>query len=144
MNKNEILEVIRNNPAFHIATVEGDQPRCRAVYLFRADDNGILFHSGVMKSLHHQIVANPKVEFCFNDPQKGIQVRVTGKLEIVADKALKDEICEHPTRKFLKAWREAGTLDDFYNSFQVYRLKGGKAITWTMETNFTPKVEVTL
>ena len=144
MNKKEILEFINKNPAFHLATVEGDQPRCRGMFLFRADENGILFHSGTMKAVHHQIENNPKVELCFNDLQKGVQVRVAGKLEIVEDKALKDEICAHPTRKFLQAWRESGTMDDFYNSFKVYRLAGGKAVVWTMATNFAPKEEVAL
>jgi len=35
MNKREILEFINANPAFHLATVEGDQPRCRG--MFRAE-----------------------------------------------------------------------------------------------------------
>ncbi len=144
MNKVEIFEILNANPVFHIATVEEDQPRCRAVFLYRADENGIIFHSGAMKMLHDQITKNPKVEFCFNDLKNGIQIRVTGTLEIVKDKALKDEICEHPTRKFLKSWREAGTLNDFYASIQVYRMTNGKAVIWTMETNFAPKVEVTL
>ncbi len=144
MKKEEIFELMNANPAFHLATVEGDQPRCRAMFLFRANENGIIFHSGIMKMVHNQITKNPKVELCFNDFQKGIQVRVTGKLEIVEDKALKDEICNHPSRKFLKSWRESGTLDDFYNGFKVYRLIGGKAVWWTMATNFAPKVEVIL
>ena len=29
MNKKEIFELIRANPGFHLATVEGDQPRGR-------------------------------------------------------------------------------------------------------------------
>jgi pyridoxamine 5'-phosphate oxidase len=144
MNKKEILEFITANPAFHLATVEGDQPRCRGMFLFSADEKGIVFHSGTMKAVHHQIEKNPKVELCFNDLQKGVQVRVAGKLEIVEDKALKDEICAHPTRQFLKAWRESGTLDNFYNTFKVYRLKGGRAVVWTMETNFAPKEEIAL
>lgn len=144
MKKEEMFELMKANPAFHLATVEGDQPRCRTMFLFRADENGIIFHSGAMKMVHHQITENPKVEFCFNDFQKGIQVRVTGKLEIVEDNALKDEICEHPSREFLKPWRESGPLEDFYNSFKVYRLTGGKAVWWTMETNFAPKEEVVL
>ncbi|HBU70421.1 MAG TPA: pyridoxamine 5'-phosphate oxidase [Elusimicrobia bacterium] len=144
MNKTEILKLINENPAFHLATTEGDQPRCRGMFLYRADENGILFHSGTMKQLHGQILANPKVELCFNDFKNGVQVRVSGKLEIVEDNKLKDEICEHPTRKFLKPWRESGALENFYNTFMVYRLKGGKAVTWTMATNFAPKTEVTL
>jgi len=144
MKKEELFAIMSANPAFHLATVEGDQPRCRAMFLYRADGNGIIFHSGIMKPVHQQITKNPKVELCFNDLQKGVQVRVSGKLEIVNDQALKDEICDHPTRAFLKGWRESGTLDDFYNSFQVYRLKEGKAVTWTMETNFAPKSEISL
>jgi pyridoxamine 5'-phosphate oxidase len=144
MNKKEIFDLISANPGFHLATVEGDQPRCRGMFLFRADENGIIFHSATMKAVHHQIVANPKVELCFNDYKNGVQARVSGKLEIVEDNALKDEICAHPSRQFLKPWRESGKLSDFYKTFKVYRLKGGKAVVWTMATNFAPKEEIDL
>ena len=144
MNKKEILDIISANPAFHLATVEGEQPRCRGMFLFRADEKGIIFHSGAMKMVHHQISNNPKVELCFNDSKNGVQVRVSGALEIVEDKALKDEICDHPSRKFLKPWRESGPLENFYDTFKVYRLTGGKAVCWTMETNFAPKEEIVL
>ncbi|MFA5105132.1 MAG: pyridoxamine 5'-phosphate oxidase family protein [Candidatus Margulisiibacteriota bacterium] len=144
MNKQEMFELINANPGFHLATVEGDQPRCRGMFLFSADESGIVFHSGSMKDVHHQIVGNPKVELCFNDFKNGVQVRVAGKLEIVEDKALKDNICAHPSRAFLKPWRESGELKDFYNQFKVYRLKNGKAVAWTMATNFAPKEVVTL
>jgi pyridoxamine 5'-phosphate oxidase len=144
MNKKEMFELMNANPAFHLATAEGDQPRCRGMFLYRADKEGIIFHSGSMKMVHRQISENPKVELCFNDFKKGAQVRVSGSLEIVEDKALKDEIYEHPSRKFVKPWRESGPLKDFYNDFKVYRLKGGKAVWWTMELNFAPKTEVIL
>jgi len=144
MNKKEILEMINANPAFHLATVEGDQPHCRGMLLFRADENGIIFHTGTMKDVYRQITANPKAELCFNDYKNGVQVRVAGKLESLEDKTLKDEICAHPTRKFLKPWRESGQLEDFYQTFKVYRLKNGRAVVWTMATNFAPKEEVVL
>jgi pyridoxamine 5'-phosphate oxidase len=144
MNKKEIFELINANPAFHLATVEGDQPRCRGMFLFRADENGIVFHSGSMKDVHRQITANPKVELCFNDYKNGVQVRVTGQLEMIEDKALMDEIYAHPSRGFLKQWRENGPMKDFYHTFKVYRLKGGKAVWWTIATNFAPKEEVAL
>jgi len=144
MNKKEMFEMINANPAFHLATVEGDQPRCRGMFLFSADESGILFHSGAMKEVHHQIAGNPKVELCFNDFKNGVQVRVSGKLEMVEDNALKDKIYAHPSRAFLKPWRESGELKDFYNQLKVYRLKNGKAVSWTMATNFAPKEVVTL
>lgn len=144
MNKEGILKIINDNPAFHLATVEGDQPRCRGMFLYKADENGIVFHSGDMKSVHQQILKNPKVELCFNDFKNGIQVRVSGVLELIDDNNYKDEVCEHPTRKFVKSWRESGVFQDFYKCFQVYRLKGGIAVCWTMETNFAPKEEIKL
>lgn len=144
MNKQEIFELVRKNPAFHLATVEGDQPRCRGMFLYRVDEEGIVFHSGAMKPVHSQIAANPKVELCFNDFQNGVQVRVAGKLEIVEDNKLKDEIYAHPSRGFLKLWRESGELKNFYEQFKVYRLKDGRAVVWTMATNFAPKEEIVL
>jgi len=144
MTKQEIFDLIRANPAFHLATVEGDQPRCRAMFLYRADESGIIFHSGGMKNVHRQIESNPKVELCFNDFKKGVQVRVAGALEVVDDKTLMEQIYAHPSRQFLKPWREAGPLKDFYNTFKVYRLTRGKAVWWTAATNFAPKEEIVL
>lgn len=144
MNKQEMFEMMNANPGFHLATVEGDQPRCRGMFLFSADESGIIFHSGAMKDVHRQILKNPKAELCFNDFKNGVQVRVSGELEIVEDNALKDRICAHPSRVFLKPWRESGELKDFYRQFIVYRLKGGKAVAWTMATNFAPKEVVAL
>lgn len=144
MNKTEILELINKNPAFHLATVEGDQPHCRGMFLYRADENGIVFHTGTMKDLYSQISKNPKAELCFNDLQNGVQVRVSGTLEDIDDKAVKDEVAAHPTREFIRKWQAAGIFKDFYKEFKVYRLKHGRAVVWTMATNFAPKEYIEL
>ena len=144
MKKEEIFSLIAANPAFHLATMEGDQPRVRCVFLYKADENGIIFHTGRMKDLYKQVEINPKVELCFNDFKRNIQVRVTGVLEKITDTVFKDEICEHPSREFLKPWRESGPLSDFYSNFIVYTLKHGSAIWWTLEENFAPKRPVIL
>ena len=107
--------------------------------LYKADETGIVFHTGSMKDVYRQIKDNPKVELCFNDLKKGIQVRVHGQLEIVEDRSLKDEISEHPTRAFLKPWKTSGELQNFYDTFIVFRLSNGIANTWTLKDNFEPK-----
>lgn len=144
MNKKEMFQLMNANPVFHLATIDGDQPRVRALFLYRADENGIIFHTGKMKDLYKQIEANRKVELCFNDFQRNIQVRVSGQLKQITDNIFKDEICEHPTRAFLKPWRESGPLENFYDTFIVYKLLHGSAIWWTMEENFAPKRPVVL
>lgn len=145
MTRQDIFDLMNGNPAFFMATLEGDQPRVRGLLLYKADESGIVFHTGTMKDLYKQVVAHPKVELCFVDFNRNIQVRVKGELEIVDDNNLKDEIAEHPSRQFLKPWKEGGSLQDFYNNFAVFRLSNGTAITWTMGTNFVyPKEEIKL
>ncbi len=144
MTKEEMFALMNANPVFHLATAEGDQPRVRAVFLYRADADGVVFHTGVDKDMYRQIEANPKVELCFNDLKSNIQLRVSGTLEQVKDPAYKDEVYSHPTRAFLRAWRAAGRLKDLHNDMIVYRLARGTAVAWTMQTNFARKEKVAL
>ncbi len=139
MTKQEILEMIGKNPAFHIATIDDNKPRVRGVYLYSADESGIVFHSGKFKALHKQIEKNPQVEMCFNDFEINLQVRVNGKLDIVEDDDFKMQITEHPSRQFLQPWLKQNGRDKFLEDFSVYRLKNGEATWWTLETNFEPK-----
>lgn len=138
MTKQEIYQLMNQNPAFHLATVEGDQPRVRGMLLFRADEEGVIFHTASSKDLFRQIQQNPKAELCFQG--NGVQVRVTGVLEQVQDEALREEIFAHPTRKFLQAWKELG----IEHLLTVFRMRDGKAVTWTMETNFDKKEYIEL
>lgn len=135
MNKNEILIFLNANPVFHLATIEGNKPHVRGLLLYRADEKGIVFHTGKMKDLHKQLTANPNVEMSFNNGKIDnlIQIRVSGKVELVEDMDLKKEIVQK--REFLKPWVER----DGYESLAVYRLKNGRAAIWTMKTNFAPK-----
>lgn len=142
MTKNEVFEAISQNPGFYLATVEGDQPRVRGMFLYRADHDGIIFHTATMKDVYRQIAENNKVELCFSC--KGTQIRISGKLELIDDNELKDEIVNHPSRKFLKAWKESGTIENFYDAIAVFRLKNGIAVPWTMDKNFAPKEEIYL
>ena len=137
MNKEEVFKSISINPAFFLGTVDGDKPRVRGMLLYKADENGIIFHTASSKDLYAQVLKNKNAELCFNC--NGTQIRISGQLEIIEDNALKDEITEHPTRKFLKAWKESGELKDYYKDLAVFSLKNGIATTWTMADNFAEK-----
>ena len=138
MTANDIFELIGKNPVFHLATMDGDQPRVRGMLLFKADKNGIVFHTASTKDVFRQIMANPKAEMFFSCGE--IQIRVTGVLELNEDPALREEIFSHPSRKFLQAWKDNG-ID---NLMQVFVMKQCTAVTWTMATNFEPKKMITL
>jgi uncharacterized pyridoxamine 5'-phosphate oxidase family protein len=138
MVKEEMYQLMNSNPVFYLATIDGDQPRVRGMLLYRADENGIIFHTASTKDVFAQIMKNPKVELCFEG--QGAQIRVTGVLELINDEKLRDEIFHHPSRKFLQSWKENG-IDGL---LQIFRLKNGTAVEWTMATNFDKKTFVDL
>jgi uncharacterized pyridoxamine 5'-phosphate oxidase family protein len=107
--------------------------------MYKMDENGLIFKSWKIKDIHKQLQKNPEIEFCFNDIKGGTQVRVSGKAELVEDKALKEEwLSKSP---FMKPIVESkGGLD----VIAMYRLKKGKATVWTMPTNFDPKTYIDL
>ncbi|NOZ63533.1 MAG: pyridoxamine 5'-phosphate oxidase family protein [Caldiserica bacterium] len=133
MNKSEIFSFLNANPMFHLATVEGNKPHVRAMLLYRADEDGIVFHTGTMKDVNRQLLANPEVELCFNNYQTNVQIRVSGTVKLLDDLNFKKEVVEN--RAFLKPWIE----ERGYGMLAVYRIKNGTATIWTMETNFAPK-----
>ena len=138
MDRHEIQAIINTNPVFFLATTEEGEPRVRGMLLYRADDEGILFHTGGMKDLYRQLLANPVVELCFFAQQQMVQVRVRGTARRIDDQHLKQEIVNAPGREFLKPWVESQGLD----ILEVFRVENCQALLWTMATNFNPKEPV--
>jgi pyridoxamine 5'-phosphate oxidase len=118
-----------------MATVEGNKPHVRGMRIHDADENGIIIQTWTIKDIHQQVLNNPEVELCFNDFKAGIQVRVSGKAEIINDAHLKEKVIEK--RPFMKPTVEKMGLD----VVALYRVKG-KASVWTGATNFDPKIYI--
>ena len=138
MTSKEVIECAAKNPVFALATTDGGRPRVRMMMLYRADDNGLIFTTGRDKDVNRQLQANPAVEMCFYDAAQGREVRIEGAVEMLNDLKLKKQIVKD--FPFLKPWVES----QGYDVMATYRLKGGKAVTWTMETNFEPKQYIQL
>lgn len=138
MTKEEILEFVTKNPAFSLATIDGNLPHVRLIMLYRADEDGIIFCTGRDKDVHAQLQANPAVEMCFSNSDQSCQVRIAGNVEMQDDLELKKRIVE--AFPFLKPWVDS----QGYEVMICYCLKNAKAVTWTMETNTEPKQYVQL
>ncbi len=69
---------------FFLATVDGDQPKCRPLGAHMETDGKLLFGVGDFKEVYRQLQANPKVEIvaCKND---GHWLRYTGKAVFETD-----------------------------------------------------------
>jgi general stress protein 26 len=100
-----------------LATVdEAGQPRVRPVSPVRTD--GFTVFVANLRSYHktREIAANPRVELCYLD-ERHDQVRITGAAEILADRALLDEIWS--TNPLLR--RYLGTPDN--PDLIIYRIR---------------------
>ena len=130
MTRDDILRFINQNPVCHLATLENGQPRVRSMFMYRADEQGLLFHTGAGKSLVRQVGNGAPVEVCFNSSD--IQIRVSGVAEIVEDMKLKEEMVS--ARPFMQPWvKEHG-----YGLLAVIRVAQCAATVWTLASNFEP------
>jgi pyridoxamine 5'-phosphate oxidase len=133
MNREQIIEFINKNPTCYLATCQAKRPHVRGMLTYKADAEGILFHTGRSKDLCKQIAANPYVELCYFDTATNTQVRVTGKIKIVEDLDLKRQIVRD--RTFLQP-----IIERFgYEPLVVFRVVPEEAVVWTFATNLEPR-----
>lgn len=132
MTREDILAFLNQNPVCHLATLDNDRPRVRGMFMFRADEHGLLFHTGASKSLSAQVREGAPVEVCFNSPD--LQIRVSGTAEVVDDLALKKEVVS--ARPFMQPWIERHG----YELLVLFRVVRCEVAVWTMQDNFKPTV----
>jgi pyridoxamine 5'-phosphate oxidase len=137
MTKEEIIQFMNENPALSIATCDGNVPHVRTLLLHKADETGIYIMVGKFKDVYRQLSVNPYVELCFHNDV--FQVRVSGQVEnLDKDIELKKEILS--VRPFIAPWIEQVG----FKYMAVFRLRYGKATTWSRETELHPKTVVQL
>jgi uncharacterized pyridoxamine 5'-phosphate oxidase family protein len=131
LDKKEVLTFLNTNRTAHLATTEEGVPRVRALGIVKADDDGILIQTWKSKDLSKQLDRNAEVEFCFNNYEQRIQIRVRGKVTFCEDNATKQMV--------LKERPHFQRLVDSGQEMAIYRLKNGIAHIGTMQSNFEPK-----
>ena len=140
MNLSEIIDLMNNYPVMQLATVNSDNKPCvRSVFIYSADENGIVFHTGEYKDLYRQMIANPAVEALFFNQPDQIQVRVAGEAVEIKDLDFTKKIVETPGREFLKPIVQKYG----YEFIKVFKIDKAKAKVWNWETNMLyPKTVV--
>jgi pyridoxamine 5'-phosphate oxidase len=135
MNIHDCIRFANDNKLCYLSTVDGDQPRVRALGFWFADETGFYFQTGSVKALYKQLLQNPKTEACFykQEGMIGTMLRVAGAVEFINDKALKQKVLEE--RPFLKEY--GLTIDS--PGLVVFKIGHGQAHFWTMENNLKPK-----
>jgi uncharacterized pyridoxamine 5'-phosphate oxidase family protein len=135
MDFKDCIKFANETPVCYLATMDGNQPRVRALGFWFADEKGFYFQIGAMKDMYGQLQANRKVEACFWQPGEasGTMMRVAGEVEFLDNLELKKKVLED--RPFLK---EFGMTFD-HPGLIIFRITNGEAYFWTMKTNFEPK-----
>ena len=129
----DCVKFAKANPTCYVATMEGDQPRVRALGLLFADKTGFYFQAYTVKAIYKQLKANPKVEIYFYAPAKeglGKAMRVSGKVKFIDDVKIRAKCLED--RPFLKLFGIEKPEDPRLLVLQVYT---GEAYFWTMADN---------
>jgi uncharacterized pyridoxamine 5'-phosphate oxidase family protein len=100
------------------------------MFMYRADESGLIFHTGTNKALAKQVQTGAPVEVCFHNSD--VQVRVSGVAEVLDDMELKEEIAF--TRPFIQPWIERYGFE----LLLVFRVRQCRAAVWTVADNFNP------
>ena len=79
-----INDFLNEAGVFFLATVDGDQPKCRPLGAHMEMDGKVIFGVGDFKNVYKQMVANPKVEIVAST-QDGHWMRYTGKAVFETD-----------------------------------------------------------
>jgi pyridoxamine 5'-phosphate oxidase len=134
MDIQEYVKFANDTRTCYLATVEGDQPRVRAMGMCFADETGFYFNTESVKALSKQLAKNQKVEIIFHHtkpgPDAGKVMRLSGKVEFVNDPAIRARI--YKDRQFLKG---VGITTPEDPRLVVFRISKGEAFFWTMAEN---------
>ncbi len=128
MDFKECIDFANANKTCYLATVDGDQPRVRALGMHYADETGFYFNTENTKALAKQLEKNQKVEVCFF--AEGKMLRVSGKVEFIDDMAIRKRFFDE--RPFLK---DAGVKSPEDPFLMVFALRKGEAFIWTFADN---------
>jgi len=135
MDVNDCITFANNNKLCFLATTEKDQPRVRALKFWFADESGFYFQTGAIKPFYSQLKTNPRTEVCFFKDSEtiGSTLRISGEVEFVDDKELKEKVLLE--RAYLKNFGYTINSPELI----IFRITHGQAHFWTWETNLNPK-----
>ena len=102
MTIQDCIKFSNENPVCYLATVDGDQPRVRALGMWFADETGFYFQTSTIKPFTSELKKNPKTEVCFYKQEVGLgmMLRISGEVEFLTDEKLQEKVLND--RPFLK------------------------------------------
>lgn len=85
----EVLQYLKENPTFYIATMDGDQPRVRPFGAFTDYEGKIYLVTSNTKNVYAQLKKNPKFELTVTAKSGTEWLRIEGKAEFDSRREIK-------------------------------------------------------
>jgi len=128
MNKQEVIDLIKDTGFGCLATMEGSQPRVRPMLPYLDEDGNLLIAVLSRSRTIDQIKKNPQVEICYID-RKMCYARLAGKAKISTD----------PTKKEI-AWNNIPMLRQYFSdaedpNFVLIEVETGQVEAMTPHQN---------
>lgn len=120
----KVLDFLKANKVFYLATASGDQPHVRPMGFVMECDGKLAFCTSNQKDMYKQLVANPKVEFSCIDASYNT-LRLCGKAVFCTTEATQ--------RKALDVMPALGNryaVGD--GKFEIFCLEHAQAVVQTM------------
>jgi general stress protein 26 len=120
-NAKKLYELIKDVKIAMMTTAEGGKLHTRPMYNMDADEHGDLwFFTQIGSAKMQELSRDSEVSLGYSDPSSQTYVAVTGRAEIVRDKAKIDEKWSEP----LKAWFPKGMDDPEIALLRVHPERG--------------------
>lgn len=84
----EVLQFLKDNPTFYLATTEGDAPKVRPFGFVMQYEGKLCFCTNNQKDVYRQLQANPKFEISTTS-QTGEWLRLKGKAVFITSRESK-------------------------------------------------------
>lgn len=85
---NEVLQFLKDNPTFYLATTDGDTPKVRPFGFVMKYEGKLCFCTNNQKDVYRQLKANPKFEIC-TTAKTGEWLRLKGKAVFITSRESK-------------------------------------------------------
>lgn len=90
----EVIKYLNDNRIGYFATVDNGKPRVRPWGFMYEEDGKFYFCTNNTKDVYRQMTAVPYMEFCCAEPEFKSWLRISGKINIIDDMAVKEKVME--------------------------------------------------
>ena len=133
----EVLNFLKENPVFYLATMDGNQPRVRPFGVSYEFEGRMYLITSNTKDVYHQLQANPQLELTTAASDGSHWLRLKGKAVFDDNQAAKDKaFALNPSLADIYQDPSNPTIATFYLTDVEYRLHSFSAYNFTAEPRY--------